>query len=172
MASFLKKTPAAPGPAIWISVTLLWGTVFFFTSSWMLGVASGMLGTGYFRLSGGELFRVYGLHIPVLLIFALTAMMVKNLLDPQGRKQVERQKSVVQGKRERLFVSFAGSIATSFFFTGLTASTFLWSSGFTGISVDLPLSVIVVAAGFNILAGLAASLLVGIVFIAAKVGRT
>lgn len=171
MASLLKKTPAAPGPGIWISVTLLWGTVFFFTSSYMLGLAVGLMGTGDFRITGGELFRVYGFHIPVLIVFALVAMMVKNLLDPQGRKQVQRQQSVVEGNRERLFVSFAGSIATSFFFTGLTASTYLWSSGFTGIMVDLPLKIVAAAAVFNIGAGLVASMLVGVVFMVAKVGR-
>ncbi|MBM3421908.1 MAG: hypothetical protein FJY09_01440 [Chlorobi bacterium] len=171
MASFLKKAPEAPGPAVWISVTLLWGTVFFFTSSLMLGISAGILGTGDFRVSGSEMFRVYLYHIPVLLVFALVAMMVKNLLDPQGRKQVQRQQSVVDGKRERLFVSFAGSIATSFFFTGLTASTYLWSAGFTAIPVNLPIPVVGVASGLNILAGLAASLLVGIVFIIARVGR-
>ena len=171
MASLLNKTPAAPGPAIWISVTLLWGTVFFFTSSWMLSLASGLLVQGAFAVSGGDLFRVYAFHVPVLLIFALAAMMVKNLLDPKGRKQVERQQSVVEGRREKLFVSFAGSIATSFFFTGLSASTYLWSSGLTGLRVNLPPKVILVAALFNIAAGLAASLLVGVVFIMAKVGR-
>ncbi|MBM3163555.1 MAG: hypothetical protein FJZ79_09690 [Chlorobi bacterium] len=171
MAALLQKTPAAPGPPIWISVTLLWGTVFFFTSSWMLSLATGMLREGSFTVSGGDLFRVYGFHLPVLVLFALLAMMVKNLIDPQGRKQVQRQQSVVEGKRERLFVSFAGSIATSFFFTGLTASTFLWSAAFTGLAVDLTPKVVALAALYNIAAGLAASLLVGVVFMIAKVGR-
>ncbi len=171
MAALLKKAPAKPGPAIWISVTLLWGTVFFFTSSWMLAAASRQLAQGFFGLSVAELLRVYGFHVPVLLVFALLAMMVKNLLDPDGSKQVSRQQSVVAGKREKLFVSFGGSLATSFFFTGLSASTFLWSSRFTGLVVDLTPKVVALAALYNIAAGLAASLLVGIVFMIAKVGR-
>lgn len=171
MAIRLTKTPAQPGLFLWVSITLLWGTVFFFTSAFMLGIASRQLSMGLFELPGSNLFRVYGFHIPVLLLFALMAMMVKNLLDPKGEKQMQRQRSVVEGRRERYFVSFAGSMATSFFFTALTATTFIWSSGFTGLRVDLPPAVIVTAAVFNIAAGLAASMFVGIVFMITKVGR-
>ncbi len=171
MVSSTKKTPKPPGVGIWVSVTLLWGTVFFLTSIFMLKIAIGWLGQGLFNLSSNELFKVYGLHAVVLIVFALMAMGVKNLLEPGGRKQIQRWQNISEGKGEKLFISFAGSIATSFFFTGLTSTTIVVSSGILGFTVSIPLSVILVAALLNIGAGLAASMIVGLVFLIAKVGR-
>lgn len=171
MASTSKKTPKPPGVAIWILVTLLWGTVFYGTSVFMLNKASGWLGEGYFQPSNSELWRVYGVQVVVLVLFALVAMGVKNLLQPGGQKQIERWEKISEGKGEKLFVSFAGSIATSFFFTGLTALTFIGSSRIFDFTVELTLRVVCVAALFNIAAGLGASLFVGFLFFVAKVGR-
>ncbi len=171
MAPTTKKTPAPPGVAIWVLVTLLWGTVFFWTSIFMLQLASFELQDGFFNPSGQEQWQVYGVQVGVLILFALVAMMVKNRLEPGGKKQIARWQNISEGKGEKIFVSFAGSIATSFFFTALTAATFLGSSAFFGFVVNLTLPIVLLAALFNIAAGIAASLMVGFVFLIAQVGR-
>jgi hypothetical protein len=171
MASTSKKTPKPPGVAIWVSVTLLWGTVFYGTSVFMLKKASLWLGEGYFQPSNGELWRVYGMQVVVLIVFALVAMQVKNLLEPGGKKQIERWQKISEGKGEKIFVSFAGSIATSFFFTGLTAMTFFGSSRLLGFTVELTFPVVGGAALLNVAAGLGASLVVGLLFLIAEVVR-
>ena len=170
MYSTTNKNPEPPGVVIWVLVTLLWGTVFFCTSVFMLRYATVLLTQGAFNLSSSEIINVYGIHAGVLIVFALAAMMVKNMLEPGGQKQIQRWKNISEGKGEKQFISFAGSIATSFFFTGLTAVTFLVSAGILGFSVSLTLPVILTAALLNIGAGLTASLIVGLVFLIAKVG--
>ena len=95
-------------------------------------------------------------------------MLVKNRQDPRGEKQTKRQQEVVAGKRETVFVSLAGSIATSFFFTIITALVFSVSTALVDMTVDFTVPVILVAAGLNIFAGLAASLLVGLVLFVLK----
>ena len=169
MATTTQKAP--PGVFIWVSVTLLWGTLFFFSSVFMLNLASLRLGHAPFNPSQSELFSVYGIHASVLVLFALAAMMVKQVLDPGSRKQLQRWQNIEEGKGEKLFISFAGSLATSFFFTGLTAATFLASSRILGFTVDFTLQVVFLAALFNIAAGIAASVFVGIVFLVTGVGR-
>ncbi len=171
MVSTTKKTPTPPGIAIWVGVTLLWGTVFYWTSVFMLQLASARLGEAYVNPSGSELLNVYGMHVVVLIVFALVAMMVKKMLEPGGQKQIQRWEEISEGKGEKIFISFAGSLATSFFFTGLTAATLIGSSRIFGFVVDLTLSVVLLAGVFNIAAGLAASLIVGLVFLIAGVGK-
>ena len=171
MLSTIKKTPNSPGVAIWVSVTLLWGTLFYWTSIYMLHLASLKLGEGYFCPSTSEQMRVYGIHVVVLIVFALVAMLVRGALDPGSTKQVQRWKNISEGKGEKIFVSFAGSLATSFFFTGLTALTFLATSGFSGVKVFLTLPVVLLAGLFNVAAGIVASLVVGMIFLIAKVGK-
>jgi hypothetical protein len=171
MASTMKKAPKPPGIAIWVLVTLLWGTVFYWTSIFMLQLASFRLQEGFFNPSGSEQWRVYGIQVVVLILFALVAMLIKNQLEPGGKKQIERWQNISEGKGEKIFISFAGSLATSFFFTALTALTFLASSGFLGFEVDLTLPLVLLAAFFNVAAGIAASLIVGFVFLIAQVGK-
>ena len=171
MVSTTKKAPAPPGVAIWVLVTLLWGTVFFWTSIIMLQLASYRLQDGFFNPSGSEQWQVYGIHVVVLIFFALAAMLVKNQFEPGGQKQIQRWQNISEGKGEKIFVSFAGSLATSFFFTVLTALVFLASTGFLGFEIDLTIPVVLLAALFNVGAGIAASLIVGFVFLIAKVGR-
>jgi hypothetical protein len=168
MPSPTNKTPAPPGVAIWVLVTLLWGTVFYWTSIFMLQLASARLGQGLFNPSQSDKISVYGIHIGVLIVFALAAMLVKHMIDPGAQKQIERKKAIAEGRGEQLFVSFAGSIATSFFFTGLTALTFLVSNSLFGYSASFTLPVVLLAGLFNIAAGLAASLVVGLVFLIKK----
>jgi hypothetical protein len=164
----LPKKPVAPSVWVWILVTLLWGSVFYATSTWMLKTAVQLLGHGAFDPGGGEVLAVYELYVPVLIVFALAAMAVKNLIDPGSLKQIERQQAVAKGKRERYFVSFAGSIATSVIFTILTALMHKIASPLTGFVVELPASTVIAAASLNIAAGLAASMLVGIIFMVTR----
>jgi hypothetical protein len=171
MYSTTDKNPQPPGVAIWVLVTLLWGTVFFSTSIFMLRYAAVLLGQDVFNPSRSEILNVYGIHAGVLIVFALVAMAVKNMVEPGSQKQIQRWRNISEGKGEKLFISFAGSIATSFFFTGLTAMTFLVSAGFLGFTVNLTLPVVLTAALLNIGAGLTASLIVGFVFLIARVGR-
>jgi len=51
MYSTTNKNPEPPGVVIWVLVTLLWGTVFFLTSIFMLSYASMWLGQGVFDLT-------------------------------------------------------------------------------------------------------------------------
>lgn len=167
----LPKKAVPPSVWIWILVTLLWGTVFFITSSWMLGVATHLVGEGVFDSGAREWLTVYFCYVPVLIAIALTSMAVKNLIDPGSLKQIERHQAVAKGTRERLFVSFAGSIATSFIFTLLTAVMHSVTSPLTGAVIELTPKAVVAAATLNIAAGLAASLLVGFVFMVTRAVR-
>ncbi|MEI6638368.1 MAG: hypothetical protein FDX02_05730 [Chlorobium sp.] len=167
----MAKTPKPPGVAIWVLVTLLWGTVFYWTSIFMLQLASVKLGEGSFHPSDSEQWSVYGVQVVVLILFALLAMAVRGALDPGNTQQIQRWQNISEGKGEALFISFAGSLATSFFFTALTALTFLGSSAYFGFLVSFTLPVVLLAALFNVGAGIAASLIVGFIFLIAKVGR-
>ena len=171
MSFIANRIQKPPGIGIWVSVTLLWGTVFYWTSIFMLRVAAVGLDQGFFNPSWRELLSVYGVQIVVLVVVALLAMWVRNMLDPGSKKQMQRWQNISEGKGEKIFISFAGSIATSFFFTTLTALTFRATASFLVFAVDLTPQVVLLAALFNIVAGLAASLLVGLVFILAKIGR-
>ncbi|NTV02400.1 MAG: hypothetical protein HGB04_06395 [Chlorobiaceae bacterium] len=167
----LPKKPVAPSVWIWIGVTLLWGTVFFMTSTLMLKFSVRLLGQGTFDPGSGEGMAVYLVYVPVLLVVALASMLVKNLIDPGSLKQIERHQAVARGVRERYFVSFAGSIATSFLFTVLTAVMHSVAVPLSGSVVELPAKSVLLAAALNIAAGLAASMLVGIVFMVARAVR-
>ncbi len=170
----MNETPKKhPSESVWtwILITLLWGSVFFFTSTWMLGKASAWLDAGGFMPDSSETFAVYRLYAPVLLVIALVAKTVKNRLDPGSLKQMERQKAVKEGKRERYFVSFAGGIASSFLFAILTAVAHLASVPVTGAVIRLNAATVAVAGVLNIAAGLGASLFVGAVFLVSGVGR-
>ena len=171
MVPSTKKVTKPPGPGIWVSVTLLWGTVFYWTSIFTLQLASLRLGAGYFHPVKSEQWRVYGIQVVVLILFALVAMLVRRALDPGSTKQVQRWQNISEGKGEKIFVSFAGSLSTSFFFTVLTALTFRASSGSPGVRVVFTVPVVLLAGVFNVAAGLAASLIVGLIFLIAKVGR-
>jgi hypothetical protein len=163
--SAVLKTPPRPTVWIWLSVTLLWGTVFFVTSTWMLKAAVIITGEGVFDPGGSTAFKVFAFFVPLLVMIALVSMTVKNRLDPGSLKQISRQQAVAKGSRERIFVSFAGSIATSSLFTLLTALAYLGTASMTGYLPVLSPETILLAAALNIAAGLSASLLVGLIFI-------
>lgn len=168
MALEAKKTASPPSIWTWLAITFLWGTVFFITSVLMLNIAGSWLAQGFFNPAWSEIYSVYAVYFFVLLFFALSAMLVKNRLDPGGEKQTKRQQEVAAGKREMVFVSFAGSIATSFFFTVLTALVFKVSATLVGMTVTFTIPVVLLAAALNVSAGLGASLLVGLVLFVLK----
>ncbi|NTU58123.1 MAG: hypothetical protein HGB00_04280 [Chlorobiaceae bacterium] len=167
MAKSIKK-PFPESVWTWILITLLWGTVFFASSSWTLTKAAVMTGQGTFSPDRSVSIAVYALFVPVLLLIALVAMAVKKRLDPGSVKQLSRQKAVKEGSREQLFVSFAGSIATSFLFSVLTACAYAVSSPLTGALISMTPTMVITGALLNIAAGLAASLFVGTIFIIAR----
>jgi len=170
MNSSTKKTPSQ-SVWTWIVITLLWGSVFFATSTWILGIVSGWFDGGAFSPDRAEALRVYAMYVPALLVVALSAMVIQSRLDPDWQKQREREKAVRAGKREQLFVSFAASIATSSLFTLLTAAAHMVAAPVIGTAVSFSVKTVLVAAGLNIAAGLAASLFVGMIFLVFGVAK-
>lgn len=160
--------PARPSVWIWIAVTLLWGTVFFATSSWMLGLSSSITGEGAFSPSRSQAETAYALYVPLLLVVALGAMAVKNRIDPEYRGLAKRRSAIVEGRNERYFVSLASSIVTSFLFTVMTAFIHAWAVPLTGATVLLTPKLVLAGAAMNVAAGLGASLLVGTIFLVSR----
>ncbi|NTV46604.1 MAG: hypothetical protein HGB11_08835 [Chlorobiales bacterium] len=152
----------------WILVTLMWGSIFHFTSIYALKLASGRVDGGTFDPSSGEMFTVYGLFTVVMLATAFIARFVNHRLDPTGEKRLRRQQAVAEGNREKLFVSFAGSLATSFGFGFLTAGTYLAGSWLFGVGANFTLPVVVIASLGNVAAGLIGSAVVGVIFLTLK----
>ncbi len=163
-----RQTAAPPSVWTWLAITFLWGTVFFGTSIVMLNVSVFWLEQGFFNPEWSEISSVYAIYFFVLLAIAFGAMMLKNRMDPEGKKQTQRQQDVLAGKREQVFVSLAASITTSFFFTVLTALTFVLSGLLIDMTLHLPVSVVLTAALLNISAGLAVSIFVGLVIFVLK----
>ena len=64
----------------------------------MLKYAAVLLGQGMFSPSRSEIFNAYGIHAVVLIIFALIAMMVKNMVEPGSKKQIQRWQNISEGK--------------------------------------------------------------------------
>lgn len=170
MSSPAQKTPSQ-SVWTWILITLLWGSVFFATSTWILSIVSGWFDGGAFSPDRAEALRVYAMYVPALLVVALSAMVIQSRLDPDWQKQRAREKEVRAGKREQLFVSFAASIATSSLFTVLTAVAHMVAAPVIGTVVSFSLKTVLVAAGMNIAAGLAASLFVGMIFLVSGVAK-
>ncbi len=103
-----------------------------------------------------------------MVIIALVSMVIKRQLDPNGEKQIQRQKEVFEGKREKLFVSFTGSLATSFGFGVLTAYSYMYLSSLLGFAATFEIAHVLYASGLNLIAGILASILVGIIFFSLK----
>lgn len=164
-----RKTASPPSIWTWLSITFLWGTVFFATSVAAISFTSDRLEQGLFRPAWSEIYSVYVIYFFVLFVFSVSAMLVKSKMDPRGEMQTRRQQEVVAGKRETVFVSLAGSVATSFFFTVVTALVFVAASvSLVDMTVDLTVPVVLAASVLNIAAGLSASILVGLVLFVLK----
>lgn len=158
-----KKSSAKPPVWLWLAITFLWGTVFFATSTWMLGIAAGVTGDGRFGPTAGQAASAYLLYLPLLLVVALGTMAVRNRMDPGYRAFEQRQAAVIEGTQERYFVSLASSIATSFLFTVLAAVVHAQAVPMTGAAIELTTRIVLTGAALNIAAGLAVSVLVGVV---------
>lgn len=170
----MKQEPVSfrfPGPFLWLSITLLWGSLFYLSSVFLLGLASGQLGGVPFAPSQAEISQVYGVHAALLVTFALVAMTVRRLMDPEGLSQSRRREAVDRGAGERIFISLGGSIATGFFFTVLTSLSWWAASEIVPAGSALSIPVVLLGSLYNIGAGLSASLLVGMIFLATGTGR-
>jgi len=160
-----ERPQTRPHLWLWLTITLLWGTVFFGTSIIALNASVFINQRGFFNPSWDEIYMVYLPYLAFLVLFALLARAVNGLLDPEGRRQALRQQDVLAGKREKVFVSLGGSIVTSFLFTLATSAAFLLVPYYTYFILDLPLQVILFAALLNIAAGLLVSVVVGLVIL-------
>lgn len=152
----------------WIVVTLMWGSIFYFTSNYALRLASARIEGGAFDPSSGEMLTVYGIFVGVMLATAFIARFVNHSLDPTGEKRLRRQQAVAEGNREKIFVSFAGSLATSFGFGFLTAGTYLAASKVFGVAANFSLQTVLIGSLGNVVAGLIGSAIVGVIFITLK----
>ena len=168
MAAALPR-PSPSSVWTWLSITFLWGTVFYSTSTWMLKVSSVMLNQGAFNPTSGQVMTVYGIFLLVLAIVALLSMTITNRLDPGALKRRQRQEQVAEGRSERYFVSLLGGIVTSFTFSILTALTYVLTVPLSGAVVALTPATVLTASALNIAAGLGVSLLVGMIIF---LGRT
>ncbi len=169
--SVTSNTPARPPVWLWIAISLLWGSVFFATSTWMLGFAARLTGEGAFGPSASQAGTAYLIYLPMLVLVALATMAVRNRMDPEYRALEKRKAEVVAGRKERYFVSLASSIATSFLFTLLAASVHAKAAVLTGAAIELTPRLVLSGAALNIAAGLAVSMLVGVViFVLRRLG--
>ena len=64
-----KKTVSAPAIWTWLSITFLWGTVFFASSVFMLKISSSWLEQGFFNPAWPEIYSVYAVYFFVLFFF-------------------------------------------------------------------------------------------------------
>lgn len=160
-----SKTSARPPVWLWLAITFLWGSVFFATSTWMLGFASVLAGEGVFAPSLSQSATAYLLYLPLLLVVALVTMAVRNRMDPEYRGFAQRKAAVIEGKKERYFVSLASSIATSFLFTLLAAAIHAKAVAVTGAAVELTPMLVLTGAALNVASGLVVSALVGVVIL-------
>ncbi|MFN3386666.1 MAG: hypothetical protein ACK42Y_08795 [Candidatus Thermochlorobacter sp.] len=149
---------------LWISVSFLWGTIFYISSIFVLHLTSEQLG-GNFHPEFSDSLKSYLFYALLIVAVALGGYAANRLYDPTGVKRQKRISSVTAGLKEQVFVSFLGSLATSFVFCLMTALAF-WGAHLTfGIAFDMPLRTILIGSLVNMLAGLLGSLLTGLVFL-------
>ncbi len=152
---------------LWISVSFLWGTIFYISSIFVLRLTSEQLG-GNFHPEFLDSLKSYLFYALLIIAVALGGYGVNRLYDPTGEKRQKRISSVTAGLKEQVFVSFLGSLATSFGFCLMTALAF-WAAHFTfGIAFEMSLGAILIGSLVNTLAGLLGSLLTGLVFLGLK----
>lgn len=164
MGKSLAQQAAENKPSLWINVSLMWGTVFFITSIFMLKLAS----ESSFSPDWTDSLKAYGFYVAMIIVVALGGYGVNKLYDPKGEKRAKRQAEVKAGMKEQIFVSFAGSVATGFAFCALTALAFLCAKWSFGVSADFSMQTVFVASIYNIGAGLGGSLFTGLIFVALK----
>ncbi len=164
MGKSLAQQAAENKPSLWINVSLMWGTVFFITSIFMLKLAGEMA----FSPDWSDSLKAYFFYVVMVIIVALGGYGVNKLYDPKGEKRAKRQAEVKSGMKEQVFVSLAGSIATGFAFCVLTALSFLCAKWVLSVSADFSVQQVLVASIYNIGAGLGGSLFTGLIFVVLK----
>ncbi len=164
MGKSLAQQAAENKLSLWINVSLMWGTVFFITSIFMLKFATDMTFSPEFV----DALKAYLFYAVMIVIVALGGYGVNKLYDPKGEKRAKRQAEVKSGMKEQIFVSFAGSLATGFTFCLLTALAFLSAKWVMHVSAEFSLQQVLVASLYNIGAGLGGSLFTGLIFVMLK----
>ncbi len=164
MRKSLAQQAAENKPSLWVNVSLLWGTVFFVTSIFMLKLTTGTT----FSPEVLDALTAYFFYVLMIIGVALGGYVVNKLYDPKGEKRAKRQAEVKAGLKEQIFVSLTGSIATGFAFCLLTALAFLCANWVRHTSAAFSFQQVLVAALYNIGAGLGGSLFTGLVFVVLK----
>ncbi|MFQ3597389.1 MAG: hypothetical protein SNJ66_03520 [Chloroherpetonaceae bacterium] len=164
MGKSLAQQAAENKPSLWINVSLMWGTVFFMTSIFMLKLAGEMT----FSPDWSDSLKAYLFYAVMIVIVALGGYGINKLYDPKGEKRAKRQAEVKSGMKEQIFVSFIGSIATGFAFCLLTALSFLCAKWALNVSAEFSMQDVLVASIYNIGAGLGGSLFTGLIFTVLK----
>lgn len=164
MNKSLAQQAAENKPSLWINVSLMWGTIFFITSIFMLKVMSE---SGFAPDLVGS-FKAYVFYAVFVILVALGGYGVNKIYDPNGEKRIKRQAEVKSGLKEQIFVSFAGSIATGFVFCLLTALAFILAHFVFGVVAPLDWRTVFLASLCNIGAGIGGSLLTGVIFLVLK----
>ncbi|MFN3560960.1 MAG: hypothetical protein ACK4XY_02685 [Chloroherpetonaceae bacterium] len=164
MGKSFAQQAAENKPSLWINVSLMWGTVFFITSIFMLKLASATS----FLPDWTDSLKAYLFYVVMIVIVALGGYGVNKLYDPKGEKRAKRQAEVKSGMKEQVFVSLFGSIATGFGFCLLTALSFLCAKWAMRVPADFSMQHVFVAAIYNIGAGLGGSLFTGLIFVVLK----
>lgn len=164
MGKSLAQQAAENKPSLWISVSLMWGTVFFITSIFMLKLAGEMT----FSPDWSDSLKAYLFYAVMIVGVALGGYGVNKLYDPKGEMRAKRQAEVKSGMKEQIFVSFFGSIATAFGFCLITALSFLFAKWVLNVSADFSMQDVLLASIYNIGAGLGGSLFTGVIFIMLK----
>lgn len=153
--------------SLWISVSFLWGTIFYISSIFVLAFVSEQVG-GSFHPDLLDSIKSYMFYAVLIVAVALGSYAINKLYDPTGEKRQKRINEVSAGMKEQVFVSFLGSIATSFVFCLMTAVAFWAAHWAFGVAFDMPLRTVLVGSVANVLPGILGSLATGLVFLGLK----
>ncbi|MDX2128469.1 MAG: hypothetical protein SFU91_05480 [Chloroherpetonaceae bacterium] len=168
-SNMFAEQAANNSPKLWVTVSFFWGTVFYITSIYALSLLPSYFSfMPVFEPSFIESLKAYPIYAVFLFAVAFGGYGFNRLYDPTGEKRKKRQDKVSKGTTETIFVSLAGSIATSFFFTFLVALAFIISNSFFEMNFNFTFQQVFFASLGNIAAGLIGSLLVGVVFLVLK----
>lgn len=168
--SLYQKAQQRASPlSLWIGISLFWGTVLYATSIYMMNTAGQWLNAGTFVPPAVDLFHSFSIYTVFVVLLAVVARRINQQLDPTGEKRVQRQREVLQGKTERMFVSFVGSVASGFAFAVLTGLSFSAAALVFSSTVVPELRVVLSGSVGNMAAGIAGSAVVGIVLVILKV---
>lgn len=164
MGKSLAQQAAENKPSLWVNVSLMWGTVFFITSIFMLKLAS----DGTFSPDAFDALKAYPFYVLMVVAVALGGYGINKLYDPNGEKRAKRQAEVKAGLKEQIFVSFTGSVATGFGFCLLTALAFLFSHWALDVGATFNAKQALLASVYNVGAGVGGSLFTGTIFLVLK----